>query len=100
MWLIRSPNNWARLLCNGKTIFLKLSLLLGKYRGSTGKLVPPMPYFHPIRCLFRLDFILRASNGCRCSCTKEKASSGVSRSVRALVGRMWHTHVLGNFLYI
>jgi hypothetical protein len=47
--------------------FLKLSTLMGECRVATGKMLPPTPYLHPIRRLFRPDFSLEASDSWRCS---------------------------------
>jgi hypothetical protein len=56
MWLIRSPNYWPILLSSEKMIFLKLSTLMGVCRCATGKILPPMPFFHPIRRFLSQDF--------------------------------------------
>jgi hypothetical protein len=56
MWLIRSPNYWPILLCSEKMIFFKLSTLMGVCRCATGKILPPMPFFHPIRRFLSQDF--------------------------------------------
>jgi hypothetical protein len=34
LWLIRSPNYWAIVLCRRDDDFLKVSALMGEYRGG------------------------------------------------------------------
>jgi hypothetical protein len=41
---------------SGKMIFFKLSTLMGECRCATGKILPPTPFFHPIRRFLSQDF--------------------------------------------
>jgi hypothetical protein len=66
MRLIQLPNSGDAFV-QREDDFLKLSSLMGECRGATGKVFPPTPYLHPIRCLLCPDFRPGASNGWRCS---------------------------------